>query len=93
MKKAVVLFLALLTLTGISSCQTPGMEEPDIFICSIIDDKSMSCVNSLDNNIRKEVLLLDSIGFMCVDPDAYSKAKVHHRVLHRTLNKCESDKK
>lgn len=85
--KVVALLMALILLTGISSCQTPGMAEPDAFICTIIDDTELDCVNTLNPNETKEITLIDSIGFQCVSPHDFSYMKSHHEILHKELNK------
>lgn len=77
----------LLTALLISGCITPGMEEPDVWICVIVDDVSLTCHHSLDKETRREVDLIDAIGYQCVTPTGYAKIKTHHQILHDELNK------
>lgn len=94
MKRLVVLLMAPMFLTGISSCQiTPGMEEPSTYICTIIDDKVMECVHTYDPNTRYDITLIDGIGYQCLGPGAYGKIKTHHEVLHKELNRCKKGNK
>lgn len=88
MKKAVVLLTALLTLTGASSCQQlPGIEEPAIFICTIIDNTVLECVHTYDDSLRKDISIIDAIGFQCVSPNSFATIKTHHDVIHSLVKK------
>lgn len=92
MKKVGFLFMVLLTLTGVSRCQSRGIKEPDIFICTIIDLKTLDCVNSLDRSLTRTIPLNTSIGSQCVFPEDYATLKSHHSLLHKSLNECENQK-
>lgn len=92
MKKVGFLFMVLLTLTGVSSCQSPGLKEPDIFICTLIDLETLDCVNSLDRSITRTIPLDLSIGSQCIFPEDYATLKSHHSILHKSLNECENQK-
>ena len=82
MKKVAVLFLIAL---GLSSCRTPGMNEPEIFVCTIEDDKSLYCVHTSEEK-DAELSVVDAIGYQCVSPKAFGIMKTHHEALHRALN-------
>jgi len=84
-KKVVALLGILLSL---SSCKTPGMAEPEIFICVIEDDKNLHCTYT-DESKEKDVTIIDAIGFMCVSPKGFAITKTHHEALHRALNEAE----
>lgn len=90
MKHPVVLLMALTFLTGISSCQiTPGLAEPSTYICTIIDDKVMECVHTMNPDARYDISLIDGIGYQCLGPKAYGEMSTHHEVLHKELNRCK----
>lgn len=90
MKKVVALSMALLTLTGISSCETsPGVAEPSTFIC-LYEGDQFSCVHTYDNNARKFLPPVEGIGYQCIHPDGYADIKTHHEILHRELNNCKN---
>lgn len=88
--KAVILVMALLMLTGISSCQTPGLEEPDIFICTItLNEQNTQLIGDCEHSLTQEHVVLDQfklIGFQAVSPKGFAKIKTHHEVLHKELN-------
>lgn len=70
----------------LSGCVTPGMEEPEIFECSVIIDNA-ECVNRKTG----ETLIIPITklsGFVCVPPEDYADIKNHHDALHKELNEC-----
>lgn len=86
--KAVSLALALFLLTGISSCQTPGLEEPALFNCAIVDVNEIHCFHNYDSRYDKKITVIEALGYQCVSPKDYAKIKTHHEVLHVELNKA-----
>lgn len=89
-RKLIVLFLALIALT-LNSCETtPGIEEPEIFICGVESDGPnnvyLHCQHSYDPTIVKDVSIFDAIGYVAVEPKAFAKIKTHHSALHKKLN-------
>jgi len=91
-QKLMILFTAILTLTGISNCQTPGLEEPDVTICTIITDKLIACENIIDPSKSFDIDIIDGIGLQCVSPNDYASLKTHHEAIHRELNKKRNPK-
>jgi hypothetical protein len=87
MKVVVLLVVAILTM-GISSCQiTPGMAEPSIYVCTIIDGQEMDCSHVYDPGKIKKINVMDAIGYQCVSPNAYAEMDTHHEVMHKELNR------
>ena len=85
MKVVVLLMLAVLTM-GASSCQiTPGMAEPSIYVCTVIDTTEVDCVHVYDPNNVKKLSIIDVVGYQCVSPNAYSELDTHHEILHKEL--------
>lgn len=76
------LFVILL----LTHCKTPGLEEPDVVTCSIVEENRAECFNK-DGDSVGWFYTIDMIGFQCVSPADYAKIKTHHEVLHRELNK------
>lgn len=73
---------------GASSCQVnEGIAEPDTYICTIIDDKVMECVHTYDPNTRKDISIIDGIGYQCISSSGYGKIKTHHDVLHDEITR------
>ena len=72
----------------ITACNTiPGVEEPDIYICSLIDNLTLECVNSYDDRVIKDITVIDAIGYQCISPKAFATIKTHHDVLHNLVKK------
>lgn len=85
MKVVVLLILAVATM-GASSCQiTEGLEEPSIYVCTVIDTSEVDCVHVYDPNNVKKLSIVDVIGYQCVSPNAYATLDTHHEVLHKEL--------
>lgn len=91
-KVAVLLTIAFLTM-GNSSCAInplPGEEEPAIFICTIIDNEVAECVHTYDQNTKKDLTLIDMIGYQCVRPKDFGTLKSHHEILHKAIHNLQS---
>lgn len=70
----------------LTSClSTPGIEEPEVIECAILND-SASCG-------EVDVPLSSLVGFIAVSPDDYAKIKNHHEALHHDLNACKAKKR
>lgn len=69
---------------SVTSCETiPGMAEPDIIVCTILDMKIADCFSPSDpNHVPKDVPLRELIGFSCVSPSSYGQVDNHHNALH-----------
>jgi hypothetical protein len=81
-------FLIILICPIISSCiTTPGLEEPEVFVCTIIDNSVLECVKQGSGEKPFDISIIDSIGFQCTSPSDFAKIKTHHQVLHEELNK------
>lgn len=85
--RAVILLTVLISTSGISSCSTSGMKEPDVYVCTIIDLDVAECVRSSNTGDNHDISIVDLIGYQCVAPDDYAKIKTHHEALHKALNK------
>lgn len=66
---------------------TPGISEPDGYICTIITDKVLSCQDAINPNIVMDLKITDAIGFQAVAPKFFAQIKTHHNALHTELNK------
>jgi hypothetical protein len=88
MMKLLNLFPALLFLLLTSCLDTPGIEEPSIFICHVRSDDSLHCVHTMNPSLIKDIPSVEAIGFECIDPRAYATLKTHHEALHLELNSC-----
>ena len=89
MKRVGILFMVAPILLGVNSCVvTPGVAEPDIYICTILDDKILECQNSYDPNTRHDMTLINAIGYQCVSPKATGILETHHDIVHKQLNEA-----
>jgi hypothetical protein len=80
--------IVLLTSLIIVACETtPGISEPSIYICTVLDDKTAECVHSIQTDTKHDISTLDLIGYQCVSPNAFATLKLHHEVLHDRANK------
>lgn len=71
---------------GASSCQTPGLAEPEAVVCTISPSNIQDCTNSVTGE-ETQVPSGDMIGWQAVSPHDYGRIKTHHQVLHDELNK------
>ena len=84
MKLLAILFTALLT----SSCIT--LTEPDIYMCSIVNNDLAMCVPSNMSKPEYDIPVNDMLGFICVSPNDFGFIKKHHSELHKRLKDKES---
>ena len=83
--RAISLFL--LALVASSCITTPGIKEPSVFICQIVNMNEMDCVYLDDETKNITIPLVEGFGFECVSPKDLAKIKTHHEILHKRLNK------
>ena len=81
------LLIALVLSNSIGCLSTPGIAEPSMFICTIVDGEILDCVHTFDDSLRKDISNIDAIGFQCVSPKDYAALKLHHEALHEKANK------
>ena len=91
--KAVSLLIALTSVSCASCISSPGMDEPQIAICTIINPESLDCVYPDVPGSEFSLSMVDAIGFMAVRPKGFSALISHHEILHRELNQCLGKKK
>ena len=70
----------------LSSCfNSPGIEEPFVYVYVIKSDGNADCIEG--NLCPKPTLTPDEmIGYQCVSPNGAAKINSHHEVLHEKLN-------
>jgi hypothetical protein len=68
----------------VTSCETiPGLKEPSLVVCTLIDTTTLDCVSVNDPNLPPfEIKVFDAVGFLCASPDDYGAAADHHNALH-----------
>lgn len=83
MKKIVVLLMVFLT-----NCEeTPGIAEPNVFFCTLLNLEIADCQHSIDPGTHHDMNTIDMIGYTCVSPRHLAEIKTHHAVLHDKINK------
>lgn len=81
---------SMIALAGASGCQTtPGMEEPKVWSCVMVDETRSRCFYSHDESQEREMQSIDMIGFQCFSPGDVANISTHHNVLHKELNKAK----
>lgn len=90
-KNFVKLIVSSFVSLSINGCKTPGIEEPDVLICSIIQSNIAECFDR-EGDSKGFYYTIDMIGWQCVSPEAYADLKTHHQILHRELNQCKESK-
>lgn len=96
LKRVSSLIALTLILSGcalLSSClKSPGVDEPQIAICSIISPEKLDCVYPDVPGSEFQIGIIDAIGFQAVRPKGFSALISHHEILHRELNRCSERK-
>lgn len=88
MKNLKILF-AVISITLTSCISTPGIEEPTVTYCTIIDGEIAQCVGP---NETKDVTVIDLIGATCLSPDDLAAAMTHHEALHKVIERLRRKK-
>lgn len=88
--KVVSLSTGLLTVSCMTAClQTPGIEEPMVAYCTIMNTEYAECVYPEEPSYKERMAIIDMIGYKAVRPKGLSVLASHHEVLHRELNQCK----
>lgn len=87
--KAVNLVIALMSVSCASCLKSPGIDEPQIAVCTIISPESLDCVYPDIPGSEFSMSMVDAIGFMAVRPKGFAALVSHHDVIHRELNQCK----
>lgn len=68
---------------SISSCVT--LNEPDIYMCAIVNGEFAQCVPSNKKNPEFDLKISEMLGFICASPNDFGAIKKHHSELHKRL--------
>ena len=90
--KAASCLIALMSVSCASCLKSPGIDEPQIAVCTIISPNSLDCVYPDIPGSEFTMSMVDAIGFMAVRPKGFSALVSHHDILHREVNICKGNK-
>jgi hypothetical protein len=76
-----------LTTVILSGClSSPGIKEPEVTLCDVIDGVDAECYLSTNPSQISDRKVNTFIGWTCVSPKDNAAIDSHHTIMHRELN-------